>query len=310
MVITLRQLERLAASEREAREARIAALAQAREQVERANAELEQRVLERTADLEASNRRLVATAEKLRQSNRELQDFAYVASHDLQEPLRKVQAFGSRLETRFSAGLQDDGLDYLHRMQGAAQRMSVLIDDLLTFSRVASRAEGFRAVDLTQIAREVVSDLEVRIDESNATVDVAPLPCVEADPTQMRQLLQNLLGNALKFAHPDRPPLVAVSAALVEGPVESFEQLEVGTFCRLQMRDNGIGFDPKYLDRIFTVFQRLHGRSEYEGSGIGLAVCRRIVERHHGLITATSTPGEGATFVVYLPMSQPEENLP
>ena len=188
--------------------------------------------------------------------------------------------------------------------------MSTLIDDLLTFSRVASRAEGFRAVDLTQIAREVIDDLEVPIDEAHAVVTLAPLASVEADPTQMRQLLQNLVGNAVKFRRADVAPAVSITATLVEAPFTGSDQLDLGTYCRVEVRDNGIGFDEKYLDRIFTVFQRLHGRNEYAGSGIGLAVCRRIVERHHGQIAATSVPGAGATFVVHLPISQPEELAP
>ncbi len=309
MVVTLRELEVVAARERAAREERIGILARARAEIEQANGELEQRVRERTAEIEATNRRLTTTAEKLRQSNRELQEFAYVASHDLQEPLRKVRTFGSRLEQRCGDTLTDDGRDYLQRMQGAAARMSTLIDDLLTFSRVTSRPTGSKVVELTPIACEVLGDLEIQIEETRALVHLGTLPAIEADPMQVRQLLQNLVSNSLKFRNPVMPVEISIEATLVESPVEGQPELEHGPYCRLQIVDNGIGFDEKYLDRIFTVFQRLHGRSEYEGSGIGLAVCRRIVERHHGLLTATSTPGHGATFIAYLPMTQPQEML-
>ena len=310
MVVTLKHLERLAARELSAREERIAILALAREEIELANNALEARVQERTAEIEETNRRLTTTAEKLRQSNRELQEFAYVASHDLQEPLRKVRTFGSRLEQRFGDTLTDDGRDYLQRMQSAAARMSTLIDDLLTFSRVTSRSAGWKKIELTPIAREVLGDLEVQIEEARADVHVGLLPCVEADATQIRQLLQNLLGNSLKFRRPDVPLRITIGASLIESPVIGHPELDQGPYCRLEITDNGIGFEEKYLDRIFTVFQRLHGRSEYVGSGVGLAVCRRIVERHHGLISAESAPGAGARFIAFLPVTQPEEILP
>jgi PAS domain S-box-containing protein len=236
--------------------------------------------------------------EQLAQSNRELQDFASVASHDLQEPLRKIQAFGDRLRTRYGAALSPDGLDYLTRMQQAAGRMQSLINDLLTFSRIASRSHPFTPVDLQVVAREVLGDLEEQIARSQAQVQLGQLPMIEADPLQMRQLLQNLLGNALKFHRPEQPPLVTISAARA-GAVS----------WAISVADNGIGFDEKYLDRIFTVFQRLHARQQYDGTGMGLAICRRIVERHGGTLSARSAPGAGATFVVTLP-AQPALQLP
>lgn len=243
----------------------------------------------------------------LEAANRELQNFASVASHDLQEPLRKIQAFGDRLRDRFSDSLGDQGRDYLERMRAAATRMRTLIDDLLNFSRLQTRAKPFEKVDLTEIAREVVSDLETRIQQSEGRVDLGELPTLEADPTQMRQLLQNLIGNALKFRRPEEPPLVQVSAErLPNAPSEDGAPLPEAPLWRIIVRDTGIGFDEKYLDRIFDVFQRLHGRNEYEGTGMGLAICRRIVIRHGGRITATSTLGKGTTFSVILPEHQPE----
>ncbi|MEP6849043.1 MAG: ATP-binding protein, partial [Acidobacteriota bacterium] len=236
---------------------------------------------------------------KLQQSNRELQDFAYVASHDLQEPLRKVQAFSDRLKTKYADKLEGDGLDYLERMRSAAQRMQLLIQDLLTFSRVSTKAAPFVALDLETIAREVLSDLEVKIEETGAVIEIGSFPPIEADPTQMRQLIQNLVGNALKFQRKDCRPKIEISASATGQGANGN-----GEMCRITVKDNGIGFDEKYLDKIFAVFQRLHGRTEYEGSGVGLSVCRKIAERHHGSISAASSPGEGATFIVNLPLKQ------
>ena len=236
----------------------------------------------------------VAT-EELQRSNGELEQFAYVASHDLQEPLRKIQAFGSRLQTNYGPQIGEVGTDYLSRMLNAAGRMRQLIDDLLAFSRVTSKGQPFGSVDLQDVIEGVLADLEIRILQTNATVEVGDLPTIDADPLQMRQLFQNLIGNALKFQTPGVPPVVRVSAKLVAGENPQ---------CELSFADNGIGFDTKYLDRIFQVFQRLHGRGEYEGTGVGLAICRKIVERHGGTITATSTPTEGATFIVVLPVHQ------
>jgi PAS domain S-box-containing protein len=237
-------------------------------------------------------------ANELARSNAELEQFAFVASHDLQEPLRKIRAFGDRLKMKCAQALPVEGADYLERMQNAAARMQTLIADLLTFSRVISRVESFVPVDLAQVVQGVLGDLEVRIEKAGATVEVGELPVIDGDPTQMRQLLQNLIGNALKFQLPGVKPHVRIAARLVSSPDdygagESFHELTV--------QDNGIGFDEKYLDKIFAVFQRLHNRQEYEGTGIGLAVCRRIVDRHGGSITARSKPGAGATFVVQLP---------
>ena len=232
---------------------------------------------------------LEAAQKRLLESNRDLQDFAYVASHDLQEPLRKIMAFGDRLTQKFEDDLDPQAKDYLHRMQNAAGRMQVLIDDLLTFSRVSTSAGETQPTDLADVVRGVLEDLEIAIGESGARIDVGDLPTVPADPSQMRQLFQNLIGNALKFRRPDTAPVVRVTAS-AQGPS-----------WRIVVMDNGIGFEEQYAEKIFTVFQRLHGRSEYEGSGIGLSVVRRIVERHEGAISASSTPGEGAVFTITLP---------
>ena len=229
-------------------------------------------------------------ADRLERSNQELQDFASVAAHDLQEPLRKIQAFGDRIQTKYHLQLAEEGRDYLERMLSSAKRMRKLIDDLLTYSRVTTQAKPFEATDLNQILKDVLSDLELRIEQVHGNVEAAKLPSIDADPSQMRQLFQNLIANALKFHRKDTAPLIKIEATLQPGR------------CVLSVSDNGIGFDEKYLDRIFTIFQRLHGKQEYEGTGVGLAVCRRIAERHGGTITAKSSPDNGATFFVSLPL--------
>jgi len=251
----------------------------------------------------------VATQTQLAHSNLALQEFASIAAHDLQEPLRKIQAFGDRLRLRHGAALGAEGGDYLARMQDAAARMQRLITDLLALSRISATARPFEPVDLAVIAREVLSDLEARLAQAKGHVTLGDLPVIEADPTQMRQLLQNLIGNALKFHRPGHPPAVQIRGD-THLPDKSrgggmSEGLAGQALCALIVTDEGIGFDPQYGERIFGVFQRLHGRSEYEGTGIGLAICRVIAERHGGTIVATSASGQGATFTVTLPMRQP-----
>jgi PAS domain S-box-containing protein len=240
---------------------------------------------------------MAATNEKLEQRNRTLRDFAYIASHDLQEPLRKISSFSDLMMEDYGDAVDETGAYYLDRMQDAAQRMSQLISDLLVYSRVMTRARPFEPVDLGRLAEQVVSDLSLQIEEVDGSVHVGDLPTIEGDGTQLRQLLQNLVGNGLKFHRPDTPPEVTVSARTEredEGP----------DTCTLVVEDNGIGFEQKYADRIFTPFKRLHGRDEFPGTGMGLAICRRIVERHNGRIDVVSTPGEGTRFAVVLPMQQ------
>ena len=227
---------------------------------------------------------------KLEASNRELQDFAHVASHDLQEPLRKIEAFSDRLMRKYGDNLPEQGQMYVDRMQDAAGRMRTLISDLLDYSRVTSKGKQFEPTDLNEVLEGVLSDLSVRIEETGASVDVADLPQIYADATQMRQLFQNLLSNGLKFLRPDVKPELSIG-------------VEVGQdYATFRVSDNGIGFDNRFKDQIFTIFQRLHGRLEFEGTGVGLATTRKIVERHHGAIDADGRPDEGATFIVTLPL--------
>jgi len=247
-------------------------------------------ILRDITDRKRAEERLKEAMAELQRSNAELQQFASVASHDLQEPLRKIQAFGDRLKARYAKALDERGRDYLDRMQNAGRRLQALINNLLTLSRITTGAQPFVPVNLADVVQEVVSDLELHIEKTGGGIEVYDMPSIDADPTQMRQLLQNLINNGLKFHHPDKKPVVKVYGQLLN---------EV---CQLIVEDNGIGFEEKYLDRIFGVFQRLHGRGQYDGTGIGLAICQKIVERHGGSITAKSTPGQGATFIVTLPV--------
>ena len=257
--------------------------------------------------LEESNATLDHMNGQLTRSNSELQEFAYVASHDLQEPLRKVQAFGERLKVKYEGALDDRGNDYISRMQNAAERMQALINDLLSFSRVSSKAQPFTRVELGKVAEGVLSDLETRIEELDARVEVDDLPIIDADRLQMRQLLQNLIGNALKFHRRDEPPVVKVRGNLLDSGGQQSDGLPLGTqLCQIKVEDNGVGFEQKHAERIFGFFQRLHGRSAYRGTGIGLAICRKIVDRHGGRIIAESSPGQGARFIVTLPVKQPK----
>lgn len=226
----------------------------------------------------------------LEQSNRDLEHFAYVASHDLQEPLRKIRAFSNRIATQYAARLDEQGRDYLGRMSGAAERMQNLIEALLTLSRVSTKKGESVPIDLDALVREVLGDLEFRLQSTRGRVDVAALPWIQGDPTQLRQLFQNLIGNALKFHRPDEAPLVRVSAVRRDGMVE------------IRVEDNGIGFDRREAERVFLPFHRLHSRAEYEGTGIGLSICRKIAERHDGSIRAESDQGQGSRFIVALPV--------
>lgn len=234
-------------------------------------------------------------AKKLEVSNKELQDFASVAAHDLQEPLRKIQAFSERLTTKAKNLLDPETFDYVDRIQSSAKRMQTLINDLLTYSRVTTKTQPFTRLNLNEVISHVISDLEIRIEQTKGKVTAGKLPEIIGDPTQIYQLFQNIIGNALKFRKPDVEPVVHIDGQVLESSILG------GKAFQITVTDNGIGFDEKYLDRIFTIFQRLHGRHEYEGTGIGLAVCRKIVDRHGGIISATSEPGQGARFIVTLP---------
>lgn len=248
---------------------------------------------------------MAATNAELEQRNQTLREFAYIASHDLQEPLRKISAFADLMREDYSEAVDDTGKYYLERMQDAADRMSTLINDLLAYSRVTTQTEPYEPVDLNEVLDDVCSDLEFRIREVDGHIEADPLPTIEADPTQIRQLLQNLVGNGLKFHRDGVPPEITITATIERDDVPE-DVPEPPPLCRLVVEDNGIGIDEKYLDRIFIPFKRLYGRSQYEGTGMGLAICQRIAQRHGGSIAVTSTPGQGTRFTVSLPVTQSE----
>ncbi len=237
---------------------------------------------------------LMNYSRKLEASNQNLQDFIHVAVHDLKEPLRKISLFGSFLKTEIGEAMPPGAAEYLFKMQDGAQRMHVLIDGLIQLTYVTTQAKPFGRVDLSVILKEVQSDLEIRLKECGGRVETGPLPSVEADAAQMRQLFQNLLGNALKYRKADTAPVVRVAG---EADVKTGK-------ARLWVRDNGIGFDQNDAKKIFNIFQRLDTAEKFEGTGIGLAICRKVVERHNGTITAQSQPGQGATFEIVLPLRQ------
>ena len=255
-------------------------------------------------ELAATNEELTESNNLLLRSNDNLQKFAYVASHDLQEPLRKIQQFGDLLKSQYAESL-GEGAGYLERMQLAASRMSALIRDLLNFSRVSTHRETTAHIPLGEVINTVLSDLDLRIQETGAVVTVGSLPTIQGDRPQLEQLFQNLLSNALKFQRAGVNPVIHIASRLVvhqDLPPSVKPARQAPFYCQITVADNGVGFDEKYVDRIFQVFQRLHGRSEFAGTGIGLAISEKVVVNHGGAITATSQPGQGAVFSVYFPL--------
>lgn len=271
------------------------------EELKAANRALKQQLDETNKALWALYKELDDKNAALEQSNTELDQFAMIAGHDLQEPLRKIVAFGERLADECGAELDDRGRDYVARMQNSATRMTELITDLLRYARVTSQARPFEPTDLNVVVADAVSDLEDRITRENGRVVTGDLPTIEADPTQIRQLIQNLVGNGLKFHRPDIDPEVTITA-------------ETGAErTAILIADNGIGFDPKYAGRIFQPFRRLHGKAAFEGTGMGLAICQKIAKRHGGEIDVVSAVDHGSTFKVILPLEQPrpvDQDLP
>ncbi|CAN5618215.1 hypothetical protein BH09BAC4_BH09BAC4_03120 [soil metagenome] len=259
-------------------------------------------------EVEQANKDLEEINRHLTRSNQNLEQFAYIASHDLQEPLRKIQQFGDLLKTRY-VGSSGEDLVYLDRMQIAASRMSLLIKDLLAFSRISTSQAVPDSVALTTVVDDAVDTLSILIDESSATIHVEALPIVQGDASQLEQLFQNLLSNAIKFSRQNEKgqktkPEIHIRASRIlarDIPASLKTAREAASYHLIEVADNGIGFDEKYTNRIFQVFQRLHGRNEFAGTGVGLAICEKVVTNHGGVITATSKPGEGATFSVYLP---------
>ncbi|RPD51897.1 PAS domain S-box protein [Paracnuella aquatica] len=260
------------------------------------NEVLEQKVAERTRDLQVSNK-------ELELSNNELMQFASIASHDLKEPLRKIQIFSSLVKERYFEGADPGITAHLDRIIQASSRMTRLINDLLDYSRLSANS-FFQATDLNQLLKEVLNDIELAIGEKDATVETDAFPVIDAIPGQMRQIFQNLISNSLKFTAPHRRPVIRITCSRVGQLSFDAPEKEDGAFCRISLRDNGIGFDKQYEQKIFVIFQRLHTRENYEGTGIGLAIVKKIVERHGGIITAVGRENEGAEFVFILPMHQ------
>ncbi|GAB3752209.1 sensor histidine kinase [Spirosoma pomorum] len=276
-------------------------------------AALEEQVETRTQALTAANQALQTANERLVRANDTLQEFASVASHDLQEPLRKIQSFGKLLQDQYADQL-GEGRTYLERMQSASTRMSALIRDLLSYSRITALQERRQLVPLSAVVQAVLTDLELVIAETGALVEVDPLPEVVGDAIQLGQLFQNLLGNALKFSRAmpsmrlppvlPRAPFIQVRVQTIlarDLPTSVRTALSAPLYYRIDVIDNGIGFEQKQASRIFQVFQRLHGQREFAGTGIGLAICEKVVLNHGGAIRATSQPGRGATFSIFLP---------
>ncbi len=248
-------------------------------------------------------RQLQASMQELERSNENLERFAYVASHDLQEPLRKIQSFGKILTDQYSNSL-GEGADLIRRMQSASTRMSTLITDLLALSHVSAQPGTYQPVSLNDVVAGVLTDLELRIQETGVILPIDPLPTVMGDPSQLGQLFQNLLSNALKFRRPDTAPVVQIRHYVrntTDLPPSVNPARVIPTYHCIEVIDNGIGFDQQQAGKIFQVFHRLHGRREFSGSGVGLAICEKVAANHGGVIIATSTPGAGAMFTVYLP---------
>jgi len=242
--------------------------------------------------------------EELQRSNEDLEQFAYVASHDLQEPLRKIRAFGDRLAAKYGNKLEGQGVDYIQRMQSAAARMQTLIEDLLSFSRVSRGVAVPEVLDTAQVLSEVIEDLDAQVRREDAAVRVGIVPPIRGDKTQMKRLFQNIISNGIKFHKSGEKPVVEIRGHKEKGTLLNTRfglSLADPEYAVITVKDNGIGFDEKYTEKIFTLFHRLHGRNEYEGTGIGLSICRKIVNNHKGFITAHSAENVGSEFIIILP---------
>jgi PAS domain S-box-containing protein len=243
------------------------------------------------------------TFRELTRSNKELEEFAYVASHDLQEPLRKISTFSERLKNKFG----QDGNTYLDRIISSTESMRLLIDNLLEFSRTTRSSLAYAQCDLSIILKEVLSDLELKIEETNSQIKVERLPVIEAVPQEMKQLFNNLINNSIKFRNQERSPLISIKSRGIDKSDKAKYHLPLNrNFIQIEINDNGIGFEEEYAERIFQIFQRLHGKTEYAGSGIGLAICKKIVDNHEGVIFAKSHLGKGSSFIIILPEKQTE----
>lgn len=274
------------------------------------NTYLEKEVEERKINeekIKLLNQQLIENNEQLRTTIEELDRFAYVASHDLQEPLRKIMLFSDKIQTRFRNKIDDEADIYFQKIVKASERMQHLVNDLLKFSKHTNDIFGFEKTDLNEIMTEVLSDIEHHIQKKNAKISIDNLPVIWAIPSQIRQLFQNLISNSIKFTREELVPEVIIKSEKIEGAnIEGLNRdLVNNTFYKIYIQDNGIGFDPKYAEDIFVVFKRLHSYHEFEGTGIGLSICKKIIDKHNGYISAESSPDKGSTFIIILP----ENNL-
>jgi signal transduction histidine kinase len=256
------------------------------------------------SQLKESQVQLESLITELKRSNQSLEEFAFAASHDLQEPLRKIYTFSDRLKQSLSGQLSAEQRSAFDRIETASLRMKALIDDLLTYAQVSAKTEPFQSVDLSKAVRAVLQDFETAIMETGAVVDCGQLGSVQGDERQLQQLFQNLIGNALKYRKPGVPPVVRIRCSKVREneplPV-ALPQPGKGSYFLIEVKDNGIGFEQEHAEKIFQIFQRLHGRAEYQGTGVGLAIVKRVADNHNGFVSASGMPGEGAVFHVLLP---------
>jgi len=253
---------------------------------------------------ETENNDLKKTVEK-EEINKDLASFAYVSSHDMQEPLRKIQTFSSRILEQEEQNLSKTGKDYFCRVQQAAKRMQMIIEDLVVYSHINSAEKVYTQTDLNQILTNVKKDLQELIAKKNAIIFSGSLNEVSVIPSQVHRLFSNLLNNSLKFSHSQKQPRISINSVVCAGCELPHEQLSPEIeYCHINVSDNGIGFESKFSERIFEMFQRLHGKDEYEGTGLGLAICKKIVENHNGIITATGKLFNGASFDIYIPTVQ------
>jgi len=276
-----------------------------------ANRQLEKEIIEKIKSEERVNqlnRQLVENITRLKETNEELERFAYVASHDLQEPLRKIILFSDQLSYKYGSILKEEGNDFIERIMKASQRMGVLIKNILSFSRSSANSDSFEETNLNTLIDGILSDLEVSIEQKKAVITVDKLPVLKVIPGQFRQLFQNLIINALKFSKPNCKPEIHIFSEKIKGmQLAGISQDQYNEdYCNIYIRDNGIGFEQKYADEIFILFKRLNSYDKFEGTGIGLSICKKIVEKHKGYIAASGKVGEGATFVISLPLREPK----
>jgi len=275
------------------------------------NKSLENEIKERKASedkVKELNRQMLENIVRLESANKDLDRFAFMASHDLQEPLRKIRLFSDMLQAKYKEILDSDAQVHISRIQKSVERMQSLIKDILTFSRISNEKESFEYIDLNNVVHDVLTDMESNVQEKQAKINLGSLPSIEANPGLIRPLFSNLLGNALKYCKKDVSPVISIRSEInMMANGNGSKKNQPNRYCKIYIEDNGIGFEQEYAEQIFDMFKRLHVSNEFEGTGIGLALCKKIVEKHHGFISARSKVNQGSTFIVSLPMVQPHQ---